>query len=84
MLLKRALKAINSRARNALGKRLRLSVSSTVVTAALAATATLAAHVDRAVDFTNRASVHTNAYLVRECLNEIRDDADRNLGTLVP
>ncbi len=26
----------------------------------------------------------TNADLVRECLNEIRDDADRNLGTPVP
>jgi hypothetical protein len=84
VLLKRALEAINRRAREALEKRLRLAVRSTVVTAALDATTALAAHVDRAVDFTNRESVQTNADLVRECLNEIRDDADRNLGTPVP
>jgi hypothetical protein len=57
---------------------------SAVVTAALDANAALAAHVDRAVDFTNRHSVQANADLVRDCLNEIRDDADRNLGTPVP
>jgi hypothetical protein len=50
-------------------------------TALLDATTALAAHVDSAVDFTNRDSVQTNADLVRECLNEIRDDADRNLST---
>ncbi len=55
-----------------------------VITASLAATAALDAHVDRAVDFTNRASVHTNTDLVRECLNEILSEADRNLGTPVP
>ncbi len=84
MLLKRTLEAINHRARDALEKRLRLAVRSTVVTAALDATTALTAHVDRAVDFTNRDSVQTNADLVRECLHEIRDDADRNLNTPVP
>jgi hypothetical protein len=87
VLLKRALEAINRRTRDALEKRLRLAVRSrTVVTAALLldATTALAAHVDRAVHFTNHDSVQTNADLVRECLNEIRDDADLNLGTPVP
>jgi hypothetical protein len=86
-LLKRALESINRRARDALEKRLRLAVrsSSGVATAVLDATAALlAAHVDRAVDFTDRHSVQANADLVRDCLNEIREDADRNLGTPVP
>ncbi len=83
-LLKRALEGINRRARDALEKRLRLAVRSAVVTAALDATGALAAHVDRTVDFTNRHSVQANADLVRDCLNEISDDADRNLGTPVP
>jgi hypothetical protein len=77
-LFKRALEGINRRARDALEKRLRLAVrssSSAVVTAALVldATAALAAHVDRAADFTNRHSVQSNADLVRDCLNEIRE-----------
>ncbi len=33
---------------------------------------------------TDRHSVQANAALVRDCLNEIRDDADRNLPTPVP
>jgi hypothetical protein len=87
-LLKRALEGINRRARDALEKRLRLAVhsGSTVVTAVLldATAALLAAYVDRTVDFTNRYSVQANADLVCDCLNEIRDNADRNLGTPVP
>jgi hypothetical protein len=82
-LLKRALEAINRCARNALEKRLRLDVRSTVVTAALDATTALAAHVDRAVDFANRDAVHQNTDLVCECLSAIRDDADRNPANAV-
>ena len=84
-LLKRALEGINRRARDALDKRLRLAVRAGVATTIIDdATAALAAHVDRAVDFTDRHSVQANAALVRDCLNEIRDDADRNLPTPVP
>jgi hypothetical protein len=84
-LLKRALEGINRRARDALDKRLRLAVRGGVATTIIDdATAALAAHVDRAVDFTDRHSVQANAALVRDCLNEIRDDADRNLPTPVP
>ena len=82
-LLKRALEGINRRARDALEKRLRLAVRGGVATTP-AALDLLAAHVDRAVDFTDRHSVQANAALVRDCLNEIRDDADRNLPTPVP
>jgi hypothetical protein len=63
-LLKRALEAINRRARDALEKRLRLAVRGGVATAALVDA--LAAHVDRAVDFTDRHSVQADAALVRD------------------
>ena len=80
LFLERELARVNSRARDALEERARLAVRSAanadynapadaVATAALAA---LAAHVDRAVDFTDRASVAQNAALVCECLDDIR------------
>jgi len=89
-LLKRALEGINRRARDALDKRLRLAVRGSgggggVATTIIDdATAALTAHDDRPVDFTDRHSVQANAALVRDCLNEIRDDADRNPPTPVP